>query len=36
MASHHEDGGMLAIAWAVRGHPKNLIMQGGLRRLKPL
>jgi hypothetical protein len=26
----------LPIAWAGHGHPKNLITQGGLGRLKPL
>jgi hypothetical protein len=36
MAAHHEDRRMLAIAWAGRGHPKNLITRGGLGRLKPL
>jgi hypothetical protein len=33
---YHEDRSMLAIAWAGREHPKNLITQGGLGPLKPL
>jgi hypothetical protein len=36
VAAHHEDRSMLAIAWTGRGHPENLITQGGWGRLKPL